>query len=448
MAIDMNNVNLRRCGLCLWNNYAGLGFILEPAPLPPHIVQLVESNSPAVAAGLRIRDVILAVNDKNMRESSYDDLKYTIKKARDYDGRIDLLVIDQDFYELFKEKNQSINFRFAKTIETPSTMPIDYQNFPKHQPRTCEIHLNRRATSFGFQTVNPLTDVGILIQEVYPNSPAAKTLLRKCDRIIEIDDEFIDDISSTAILEKLRTAKEKRYVKLYVVDTTTYDFFQSNNIQLSSKEYRQTRVVEKDSTNLCINEDQSLRESKTYHLPSTWETSNEQKIRFRLSRKTDEYRSIVSNFNEAMKENYTQIIKIERIQNERWYMQYLAHKKEFKKRLQNNTERILYHGCPVQAAHSIIEDCFNRSFIGVHGTAYGYGVYFSSKASYSHMYTRPNINGERCMFIARVLIGKTTRGNSSMKTRPLGFDSTTDEDHIFVIYHDAQAYAEYLITYK
>ncbi|CAF5046093.1 unnamed protein product [Rotaria sp. Silwood1] len=257
MAIDMNNVHLRRCRLCLWNNYAGLGFIIEPAPLPPHIVQLVESNSPAAAAGLRTRDVILAVNDKNMCESSYDDLKYTIKKARDYDGHIELLVIDQNFYELFKEKNQSINFRFAKTIETPSTMPIDYQNFPKHQPRTCEIHLNRRATSFGFQTVNPLTDVGILIQEVYPNSPAAKTLLRKCDRIIEIDDEFIDDISSTAILEKLRTAKEKRYVKLYVVDTATYDFFQSNNIQLLSKEYRQTRVVEKDSTNLCINEDQS-----------------------------------------------------------------------------------------------------------------------------------------------------------------------------------------------
>ncbi|CAF3882142.1 unnamed protein product, partial [Rotaria sp. Silwood1] len=53
-----------------------------------------------------------------------------------------------------------------------------------------------------------------------------------------------------------------------------------------------------------------------------------------------------------------------------------------------------------------------------------------------------------CMFLARVLIGKTTIGNSSMKTRPLGFDSTTDGNHIFVTYHDAQAYAEYLITYK
>jgi len=52
------------------------------------------------------------------------------------------------------------------------------------------------------------------------------------------------------------------------------------------------------------------------------------------------------------------------------------------------------------------------------------------------------------MFVARVLIGKTTRGDTSMKTRPRGFDSTTDNNHIFVTYHDAQAFAEYLITYR
>ena len=82
------------------------------------------------------------------------------------------------------------------------------------------------------------------------------------------------------------------------------------------------------------------------------------------------------------------------------------------------------------------------------GIAYGVGVYFSANASYNHKYAAPNEKGERRMFVARVLIGKTTRGNGSMKARPLGFDSTTDENHIFVTYHDAQAYAEYLITYK
>jgi hypothetical protein len=52
------------------------------------------------------------------------------------------------------------------------------------------------------------------------------------------------------------------------------------------------------------------------------------------------------------------------------------------------------------------------------------------------------------MFVVRVLVGKTTRGDTSMKTPPAGFDSTTDENHIFVTYHDAQALAEYLIIYK
>ncbi len=68
-----------------------------------------------------------------------------------------------------------------------------------------------------------------------------------------------------------------------------------------------------------------------------------------------------------MKGKYTQIIRVERIQNERWYMQYLAHDKDFKRRLNTDTEKRLYHGCPEQAANSIIEDCFNRSFAGVNG---------------------------------------------------------------------------------
>jgi poly [ADP-ribose] polymerase 7/11/12/13 len=97
---------------------------------------------------------------------------------------------------------------------------------------------------------------------------------------------------------------------------------------------------------------------------------------------------------------------------------------------------------------SVLFWTFSPKYILILGTAYGFGVYFSSNAAYSHGYTRVNSNGERCMFVARVLVGKTTLGNGSMKTRPLGFDSTTDNNHMTVTYHDAQAYGEYLITYK
>ncbi|CAF1378181.1 unnamed protein product [Rotaria sp. Silwood1] len=82
------------------------------------------------------------------------------------------------------------------------------------------------------------------------------------------------------------------------------------------------------------------------------------------------------------------------------------------------------------------------------GTSYGVGVYFSANANYSHAFAVPNAKGERHMFLSRVLIGKTCPGTSFMKMPPDGFHSTTDGTHIFVVYHDAQAYAEYLITYE
>lgn len=82
------------------------------------------------------------------------------------------------------------------------------------------------------------------------------------------------------------------------------------------------------------------------------------------------------------------------------------------------------------------------------GIVYGKGCYFSSSAQYSHGYARPNSLGERHMFLAKVLTGKSAIGNSSMIVPPAGYDTTTDGNHIFVTYHDAQAYAEYLIIYK
>ncbi|CAF1037008.1 unnamed protein product [Didymodactylos carnosus] len=241
------------------------------------------------------------------------------------------------------------------------------------------------------------------------------------------------------------------------------------NLSLTVKfviEPEQQNVYDEFCTQVLGSEEAASEKSVVDQLPSLWERSTENKIRFVVSNITDEYKSIVTDFDQTMKGKYRQIIQVERIQNERWYMQYLAHSQDFKKRLNTDTEKRLYHGCPQEAAHLIMEDCFNRSFAGVNGksfscvlaisivvtslsgTVYGFGVYFSSNAAYSHNYTLPNSNGERCMFVSRVLIGKTTKGNSSMKTRPVGFDSTTDGNHIFVTYHDAQAVAEYLITYK
>ena len=84
-----------------------------------------------------------------------------------------------------------------------------------------------------------------------------------------------------------------------------------------------------------------------------------------------------------MKGRYSEVVRLERIQNERWYLQYLAHSREFEERLHADTEKRLYHGCPETSANSIIEQCFNRSYAGVNGS-----FNFRKKISYDFDHLR------------------------------------------------------------
>ncbi|CAF4673017.1 unnamed protein product, partial [Rotaria sp. Silwood2] len=146
----LRNVNARLCRLRLWSKFEGLGFHLEASPRPPHIIRLVESNSPAAAGGLKILDVVLAVNQEDVSKADYDRVRNAIKTARDINIPIELLVVEQRFYQILKTRNISINSHIATIMNTPETMPSDYLNFPKHAPRTCYICLNETDTSFGF----------------------------------------------------------------------------------------------------------------------------------------------------------------------------------------------------------------------------------------------------------------------------------------------------------
>ena len=91
---------------------------------------------------------------------------------------------------------------------------------------------------------------------------------------------------------------------------------------------------------------------------------------------------------------------------------------------------------------------------------YGLGVYFALDASYSYHYTKPDVNGHRQMYYARVLTGEYTVGNLQMKTPPFKNDPSNPSPHydtnvdntnnpsIFVTYCDTQAYPEYIVTFQ
>jgi C-terminal processing protease CtpA/Prc len=245
----MRNLNVRLCRLRAWSNYENLGFSIESASTPLHIIRTVESNSPATASGLKILDVVLAVNDEDVSQCTHNDVINAIKNARAANNSIELLVVEQRFYSQFKRRNVLIDPTLARVIESPARMPLEYENFPENTPRTCEIRLKKTdAVSFGFEIVNGPDDIGMQIQEVAPDSQAGKTSLRKSDRVLEIDDTFIDNDSSRSILEKFAKAKIKGSMKLYVVDTNTYQYFKENEIPLSSKEFQRSSFAKQLST--------------------------------------------------------------------------------------------------------------------------------------------------------------------------------------------------------
>ena len=92
-------------------------------------------------------------------------------------------------------------------------------------------------------------------------------------------------------------------------------------------------------------------------------------------------------------------------------------------------------------------------------TVYGKGVYFASDASYSarDQYSPRDANNNKYIFLAKVLTGDFTVGNSNYVTPPPRggnsltlFDSVVNDVNnpaIFVIFGDAQAYPDYLITF-
>ena len=93
-------------------------------------------------------------------------------------------------------------------------------------------------------------------------------------------------------------------------------------------------------------------------------------------------------------------------------------------------------------------------------TAYGSGTYFAVDPSYSmrDQYSRPDAQGIKHIYLCKALVGDFTGGAHGMLTPPSKpnnpdqlYDSVVDNPSnpgIYVIFHDAQTYPEYLIKFK
>ena len=66
----------------------------------------------------------------------------------------------------------------------------------------------------------------------------------------------------------------------------------------------------------------------------------------------------------------------------------------------------------------VVQNGFNRSLSGANGTAYGKGVYFAQRASYSSSFCDPDSKGIKKMFLCRVVVGDYGLAKSNHKQPP------------------------------
>ena len=122
-------------------------------------------------------------------------------------------------------------------------------------------------------------------------------------------------------------------------------------------------------------------------------------------------------------------------------------------------EMRLFHGTSPDVVDAICKHNFDWRVCGKSGTKYGEGSYFSVNASYSHSYAKKGVDSSHFMFLARVLVGSYTKGESEYRRPPFKdpsnpasdqYDSCVNDEcnpTIFVVFYKDQLYPEYIIQY-
>ncbi|XP_043926428.1 protein mono-ADP-ribosyltransferase TIPARP [Protopterus annectens] len=200
--------------------------------------------------------------------------------------------------------------------------------------------------------------------------------------------------------------------------------------------------------------------------PETWlpMDSFQDFLQVSVAKEDKSYRTVYSLFHKTIPETKFRILNILRVQNQFLWEKY-KRKKEYMCRKMTEMDRVLnerhlFHGTSADVVAGICKHNFDPRVCGKHATMFGQGSYFAKKASYSHNFSKKSIEGTHYMFLAKVLTGKYTVGNPSIRRPPpLNplyttsdlFDSCVDncfEPQIFVIFNDDQSYPYFIIQYE
>ncbi|XP_053482454.1 protein mono-ADP-ribosyltransferase PARP14 isoform X3 [Ictalurus furcatus] len=263
---------------------------------------------------------------------------------------------------------------------------------------------------------------------------------------------------SSSISYELELAFDKKEQKFSYQDkgeTCTVDFKEMKWVNTKGKTCKVKRTLFADSDTAIIQP------------PATWTKMDGSDLEIIvLSPNTEEYKKIEKAFLRSSQHKDVapvQVVQIRRIQSQSQWQRYCVLKQAVDKKYpKQKNEQFLYHGTTKDICQKINKNGFNRSFCGRNAVVHGDGTYFAKEAWYScyDQYSNPDENGLKYIYRARVVTGSPCKSRSGMKEPdPLDpknlraglYDCAVDDlqnPFIFVVFCDAGAYPDYLISFK
>ncbi|XP_073490601.1 protein mono-ADP-ribosyltransferase PARP14-like [Aquarana catesbeiana] len=342
-------------------------------------------------------------------------------------------IITEDWIQEFDEKEREALFQLQKTYQV--SLIIDLPNFTVKV-----LGLSR-----------DVLEVSNKIQDMIKNVRDKKTREREaelCSNLVEWGYHSGSNFTPFDKMTNMELEKAKTEDR------------QSIHININGAKY--TVIVEllsaRDPRGNTLKLQRNSKHGKL-DVPQHWDPMNNDNVKVvPLGASSQEFIDVDTQFKKTCQ---MRVIKIERIQNRHLWINYQIKKQSIDDKNGSTTnEKQLFHGLDSNTVNSVNHNGFNRSYAGKNAACFGNGTYFAVNAIYSadDTYSRPDGNGYKYMYLARVVTGVSCVGKQGMIAPPPKNPANPTDLHdsvtnnlaspvMYVIFHDIQAYPEYLITF-
>ncbi|XP_077012019.1 Na(+)/H(+) exchange regulatory cofactor NHE-RF3 isoform X2 [Tamandua tetradactyla] len=221
----------------------GYGFYLRAGPeLKGHIVKDIDPGSPAEEAGLKISDLVAAVNGKSVEALDHDRV---VEMIREGGEQTSLLVVDQETDDMYRLAHfspflyyQSQELPNGSVKEAPAPTPASLEvSSPEtteeggdHKPKLCRLVRGENGYGFRLNAIRNLP--GSFVKEVQKGSPADLAGLEDGDFLIEVNGQSVLDAPYEEVVERIQGSGKN--VILLVCGKKAYDYFQAKKIPIVS----------------------------------------------------------------------------------------------------------------------------------------------------------------------------------------------------------------------